>query len=76
MAYPALMPRRAKLSDQLRRAIEQSGETRYAIWKATGIDQASLSRFMAGKARLSLDAVDLIAEYLDLSITKNRPREK
>jgi hypothetical protein len=30
--------------DQLRRAIEDSGESQYALWKATGVDQGVLSR--------------------------------
>jgi hypothetical protein len=64
--------RRRSFSDQIRRAIEESGRTRYAIWKATGIDQAALSRFIAGNAGLSLDAIDKLADYLDLNITTTR----
>lgn len=71
------MPRRLSLTDQIRRAIDESGESRYAIWKATGIDQAALSRFMAGKTGLSLDALDVLADHLRLTIsTAKRPRPR
>jgi len=61
------------LSSQLRAAILNSGHTRYAISKATGIDQATLSRFVKGSVNgavggLSLKAIDLIAHYLDLAL--------
>jgi transcriptional regulator with XRE-family HTH domain len=60
-------------SDQLRRAIQDSGMTRYAISVQTGIDQAVLSKFMAGKIGLSLDSVNKLMDLLGLEI---RPRRK
>jgi plasmid maintenance system antidote protein VapI len=57
------------LSDQLRLAIEQSEHSRYAIHKATGIDQAVLSKFVHGERGVSLDTVDILGEYLGLEIT-------
>ncbi len=69
--------RRIKLTDQLRRAIDGSGESRYAIAKETGIDEATLSRFMHGKGGLSMDGWDLIAGYLGLDlVVAPRPRTK
>ena len=65
---------RTKLSDQIRRAIEQCGASRYAIWKATGIDQASLCRFVAGKGGLSIDSLDLLADFLGLDIAVSGKR--
>ena len=56
------------MTEQLRQAIEQSGQTRYAIWRATGIDQAQLSRFMVGERGLSLDAVDRLCAHLGLEL--------
>ena len=58
----------ASISDQLRRAIEQSGQSRYAIWKATGVAQSTLSRFMAGEG-LTLDVIDRLARHLGLNLT-------
>lgn len=61
------------LSDQFRTAVQRSGMSRYAICKATGTDQAVMSRFMAGKAGLSLDTVDRVAHVLNLRITTGTP---
>jgi hypothetical protein len=60
-------------SEALRRAIRQCGMTRYAISVKTGIDQATLSRFMKGERGLSLWAIDKLTAALDLEI---RPRRK
>jgi transcriptional regulator with XRE-family HTH domain len=67
---------RMKLSDQIRQAIENCGETRYAIWKATGISQETLSRFMSGERGLPTKTLDKVAEYLDLNITTGGRRRK
>ena len=66
--------RRVMLSDQVRQAVDDCGMTRYAIWKATGIDQATLSRFVTGERRLSMDSLDRLADLLDLNITTGRRR--
>jgi transcriptional regulator with XRE-family HTH domain len=64
--------KRLKLSDQVRQVIEDCGETRYAICKATGLDNATLSRFMSAERGLSTTALDTLAEYLELSIVSIR----
>ncbi len=58
----------AKLTDQLSKAIDHNaqGMTRYAICKASGLDQSTLSRFMAGKSGLALETVDKLGELLGL----------
>jgi transcriptional regulator with XRE-family HTH domain len=63
---------RAKLSEQVRRAVEASGRSRYAICKALGLDQATMSRFMSGKGGLSMESLDALADLLDLNITVGR----
>ena len=65
--------KRKLISDQLRDAIEASGETRYRISKETGIAQSALSRFMSGERGLTSSAVDKLAEYLNLELTKRNP---
>jgi hypothetical protein len=55
-------------SDQLRRAIRQSGLSHYAICQATGINKAALSRFVNGKLGLSLDSIDKIVVFLRLKL--------
>ena len=59
---------RATLSDQIRQAVEQSGLTRYRISKETGLDEGSLSKFVAGKVGLSLANLDKLADVLGLDI--------
>lgn len=74
-------PSEAKpLSDQIRRAIDASGMSRYAIAKAIELDQSVLSRFMAGTSGLSMQTLDRLSAVLRLKIvvderaTKNRGR--
>ena len=55
-------------SDELRRAVEQSGMTRYEIYKRTGIDQSVLSKFVRGQRGLSMDTVDVLCECLGLRL--------
>ena len=61
------------VSDQIRRLIETCGLTRYQIWQLTGIDQATLSRFMSGEAGLSTPALDRLGELLDLELKMHGP---
>jgi transcriptional regulator with XRE-family HTH domain len=68
--------RRLPLSEQIRRAIRQSGMTRYRICKVIGLTQPSMTRFMAGTASLSLETIDKIAKLLDLNIVARRPPAK
>jgi len=68
--------RRDKLTDQIRRAIDKSGVSRYRLWKETGIDQATLSRFMAGKAGMTLKSLDVLADALELRVVAGRSKRK
>lgn len=61
------------VSEQLREAIDTSGQSRYAICKALKIDQAQLSRFMVGQRGLSVTVLDRLCDYLGLEL---RPRRK
>jgi ribosome-binding protein aMBF1 (putative translation factor) len=68
--------RHDKLTDQIRRAIDESGVSRYRLWKETGIDQATLSRFMAGKAGMTLKSLDVLADALRLRVVAGRSKRK
>jgi hypothetical protein len=68
--------KRKKLSDQVRDAVATCGKTRYAIFKATGIDQAVLSRFMTGKGGMETGNLDKLADYLQLNIQKPKRKDK
>ncbi len=56
------------LSDEIRYAVNGSGLSRYAIAKALGIAESTISRFMNGKGGLSMDYLDRLAELLGLHI--------
>ena len=66
----------ATVSEQLRKAVEKSGQTRYAIAKATGIPASVLSRFVASGAGLRSQNLDRLCAHLGLMLvpktTKNR----
>jgi hypothetical protein len=56
-----------ELTDQIRAALENCGETRYRVAKNSGLNEPQLYRFMAG-AEISFKALDKLAEYLGLEI--------
>lgn len=62
------------ISDQIRQAIIHCGITRYRLSKLTGIDASTLSKFVAGKAGMSLANIDELGRVLKLEI--NHPRGK
>lgn len=64
-----------KVLDEIRKGIRKSEHSRYAIAKATGIDQGHLSKLMAGHAGLSIDRLELLADFLGLEIII-RPKAK
>ena len=73
------MARNTPLSDQLRKAIHVSGKTRYRISIETGIAESILSRFMHGKAGLSLANVDRLCKCIGAKLvfpTKARSAAK
>jgi transcriptional regulator with XRE-family HTH domain len=55
--------------DQMRRAIEQSGETRYRIAQLSGISEIVLSRFANGHTDLTLSNSDKLCEIFGLRLT-------
>ena len=65
-----------KLTDQVRRAIEQSSVTRYRIAQETGIAESTLSRFMSGERGFSLASLDALADFLDLQIVVRGTKRK
>jgi transcriptional regulator with XRE-family HTH domain len=68
----ARKPKRLKLTDQIRKALAECGETRYRICKNTGLAPAALCRFQSGERGLSTESLDTLAEYLGLSIISTK----
>ena len=59
------------LSDGIRAAVKaanKAGVSRYAICRAVGMDQATMSRFMGGVVGVQLDTLDKLGEALGLSV--------
>jgi hypothetical protein len=74
--HGVMAKKRLKFSDEIRNAVDGSGLSRYAICQAVGIDQAQLSRFMAGKGWIGQDNLDALAELLGLHVAASKPRRK
>lgn len=64
-----------KITDEVRQAVNNCGQTRYQIAKATGIAAPTLCRLVGGERFLSPSAFDALAEYLDLHIVVGKPRK-
>ena len=66
----------SQILDAIREAIETGDKTRYRIWKDTGISESHLSKLMRGERGLSIEALERLAEYLNLEITICPKRRK
>ena len=62
--------------DGIRAAITASDQSRYRIAKDTGISQAQLSRLMSGERGLSIEALELLADYLGVEIIVRPKRQR
>jgi DNA-binding phage protein len=60
-----------KLTDQLRLAIKASDKSMGQIARESGIDIATISRFMHEKGGLSMDGLDRIVDILGLRLRKD-----
>lgn len=60
------------LSDQLKQAIDESGLTRYRIAKETGVSESTLAQFYNGHRGLSMEALNALGDFLQLTITLGR----
>jgi transcriptional regulator with XRE-family HTH domain len=64
------------ISNQLRKAIEKSGKTRYRLSVESGIDQATLSRFIKHGTGLSLANVDKLCECIGAELRFKKPKRR
>jgi hypothetical protein len=60
------------INDTLRKAVEHSGMTRYAIAQETGINESTLSRFVASGRGISLANADVLATFLGYELVKTK----
>lgn len=62
--------------DELRDAIESAEISRYRLAEETGINAATLCRFIKGKGGLSVDGLDKIAAVLGLHVSVETKKSK
>jgi plasmid maintenance system antidote protein VapI len=67
-------PPKATIADVLRKAIEQSELSVYAIAKAADVPQPVLHRFYAGERDLTLATANKLAVYFGLELTPKGQR--
>ncbi len=58
------------LLNDIRRAVRASGWSLCHLARETGIDRGNLSRFVSGKAGLSIGALELLARELRLRVVQ------
>jgi plasmid maintenance system antidote protein VapI len=69
--------KRLAFSDELRRAVDACGLSRYRIAKTLGIAESTLSRFMSGERGLTMKCLDRLAALLDRHVAAGkRPRKR
>lgn len=71
--------RQTSVAETLKRIIGESGQSRYQIWKKTGVSQTILSRFLNGERDLAMPAVEALCEYFELElvrVSRKRPAKR
>ncbi len=66
------------MGNRLKEVLEREGVTAYRLWKDLGIDQGQLSKFFSGKASMSLENLERVADYLDYDLVlvkRARPKK-
>jgi len=58
----------------LHKAIKNSGLSINGLSKATGINRMAISRFIAGKTTLRLEAAETLLEYFGYEVKRKRNR--
>ena len=65
----------ASMSETLKDAIRDSGQTVYRISKDSGLDYDSIYRFLSGRTSLRLDKADKLAAYFGIRCSRPRRRK-
>ena len=62
------------VSEQLRKAIVESKETHYRIWKESGVNSRVIDRFMAGEQDIRGSTIDRLCVHLGLELCRKKGR--
>ena len=60
------------MTQALKHAIRETGVTYAELEHRTGVQRASVMRFMRGETSLRLDIADRLAAYLGIEVSKKR----
>ena len=58
------------LSEELRKAIQDTGKSTYQVARESGVAQPILSRFMSHKRGINLETAEKLFNYLGLKIAR------
>ena len=62
------MPKKKSMSDRLRQAIQDSEKPLLQIAEDTGVQRASIIRFLRGDQSLRLDKAEILFDYFGLEL--------
>jgi transcriptional regulator with XRE-family HTH domain len=65
---------RSSLADTLRRAIQESGMSRYAIAEQSGVDEGTLSKFVRGLKTINVETADKLMNLFGLEVRAEQKR--
>lgn len=68
--------REATMSEQLRRAILESGLSVYAVAKGSGVSQPVIARFVAGERDVRMATADRLFAFFGMRATMPKPPAK
>lgn len=66
----------AQILDRLRRAIDESDESRNRIAEGAGVAPSQIARLMSGERGLSIESAERLADYLALEIVMRQKRRR
>jgi hypothetical protein len=66
------MSKKKTVSETLRKVIQDSGLSLYAVAKDAGIGYAMIHRFMAGERGLAQGTIDILCEHFGLELRKRK----
>jgi len=69
-------PRKATATEILREAILNCGLNQTELAELTGVEQASISRFVRGQRDLSLANIELLLPVIGVEVVARKPRSK
>lgn len=63
------------LADVIRKAIEDSGLSVYAVAKRSGVSQPVVHRFASGERDMTLETADKVCRFLGLKLVQEKSAE-